>query len=81
MASTPPSLVAPDSTRFFLSIASAGDREQIAGLRHDIYARELGQHSANSSGTLRDALDDDNVVLVARCSKNIAGFISITPPG
>jgi histidinol-phosphate/aromatic aminotransferase/cobyric acid decarboxylase-like protein/GNAT superfamily N-acetyltransferase len=63
-----------------LGLADAEDREEIFRLRHEIYARELGQHSTNSAGALRDKLDGANLYFTARCGGNIAGFISITPP-
>ena len=65
---------------FVLGVADAEDREEIFRLRHEIYARELGQHAVNGAGTLRDALDAVNTYLVARCGGEIAGFISLTPP-
>lgn len=64
-----------------LDVASPADREAIYRARHDIYARELGQHAANPAGRLRDALDDGNLYLVARAGGELAGFISLTPPG
>src|SRR3954463_2070673 len=71
--------VAP--VRFAIELADARDREHIARLRHEVYARELGQHATNTTGRLRDPLDDYNVMLVARVGTDIAGFISVTPPG
>jgi histidinol-phosphate/aromatic aminotransferase/cobyric acid decarboxylase-like protein/GNAT superfamily N-acetyltransferase len=65
---------------FVLGLADAEDREEIFRLRHEIYARELGQHAVNRAGTLRDPLDAVNLYLTARCGGEIAGFISITPP-
>ena len=76
----PPTFASADSTRFTLTLADASDREHIAHLRHEIYARELGQHPVNSAARLRDPLDDYNVFLVARIAGEIAGFISLTPP-
>src|SRR2546426_6454441 len=70
----------PDSYRLVLSVASEQDREAIYRLRHEVYARELGQHATNPSGKLRDALDDWNIYLVAKIAGQIAGFISLTPP-
>jgi len=64
-----------------LAVATTRDREAIARLRHDVYAQELRQHPANPAGRLADALDNCNVVLVARLENEIGGFISITPPG
>jgi hypothetical protein len=66
-----------------ISIAMAGEpeREEIYRVRHEIYARELGQHPLNAAMRLRDPLDAGNVYLVARVSGQLAGFISVTPPG
>ena len=66
---------------FILSVADESDRNDIARFRHEVYARELGQHAVNSAARLRDSLDDYNVFLVARSGRDIAGFISLTPPG
>jgi histidinol-phosphate/aromatic aminotransferase/cobyric acid decarboxylase-like protein len=71
----------PKPARFVLAIATDSDREAIYRHRHEVYARELGQHAVNTAGRLRDALDDWNVYLVVRAENGIAGFISITPPG
>lgn len=70
-----------DSAWLVLSVADERDREAIYRHRHDVYARELGQHGTNPTGRLRDALDDWNLYLVARIGGEIAGFVSITPPG
>ena len=66
---------------FSLSVATPRDRDTIAHLRHDVYARELGQHAPNTAERLADLLDDWNIVLVARLDGAIVGFISLTPPG
>jgi len=63
-----------------IRLATETDRAQIYWLRHDIYARELGQHASNSAGQLSDTIDGLNVYLVASRNGDIAGFISITPP-
>lgn len=68
------------NTTYVLGLADAEDREEIFRLRHEIYARELGQHAVNHAGALRDALDTVNIYLTARCGPEIAGFISLTPP-
>lgn len=65
---------------FVLGVADADDREEIFRLRHEIYARELGQHAVNQAGALRDSLDAVNIYLTVRCHGEIAGFVSITPP-
>lgn len=81
----PTLLSATDQTRhagrIVLSPASEADRATIYRLRHEVYARELGQHAPNSAHRLCDALDDANVYLVAKIANDIAGFISLTPPG
>jgi histidinol-phosphate/aromatic aminotransferase/cobyric acid decarboxylase-like protein len=76
-----------------IALADEADRDAIYRMRHDVYARELGQHPVNDAGTLRDALDDFNVYIVARdqtgeghtgaaCDGRgrIIGFVSVTPP-
>jgi histidinol-phosphate/aromatic aminotransferase/cobyric acid decarboxylase-like protein/GNAT superfamily N-acetyltransferase len=62
-------------------LAVETDREQIYRMRHDVYARELGQHAVNPDGRLTDALDAANTYLVATIGETLAGFVSITPPG
>ena len=64
-----------------LSVATDEDRETIYRLRHDVYAYELGQHAVNGDGSLADALDAWNIYLVVKVGRDIAGFISLTPPG
>ena len=66
---------------FLLATATAADRETIYRARHEVYARELGQHAPNHSARLRDPLDDSNVYLLAKVAGDIAAFISLTPPG
>ena len=64
-----------------IGLASIMDRSTIYRLRHEVYARELGQHQVQTNGELRDEIDAWNVYIVARVEGEIAGFISITPPG
>ncbi|MGW0807743.1 aminotransferase class I/II-fold pyridoxal phosphate-dependent enzyme [Nonomuraea sp. NPDC002799] len=59
---------------------TADDREWIYRLRHEVYARELGQHAPNQAGRLTDELDGDNVYLVAASGAEPVGFVSVTPP-
>ncbi|MER7760656.1 histidinol-phosphate transaminase [Streptomyces sp. NPDC097619] len=63
-----------------LRSATAADRDWIHGLRHRVYAEELGQHPVNDSGRLSDGLDGDNVYLVAARGEDRLGFVSLTPP-
>ncbi|MGB3763837.1 MAG: GNAT family N-acetyltransferase, partial [Ornithinimicrobium sp.] len=60
--------------------ATPEDLDWIYGLRHRVYAEELGQHQARPSGTLRDNLDGENVYLVAAEEDTPIGFVSLTPP-
>jgi histidinol-phosphate/aromatic aminotransferase/cobyric acid decarboxylase-like protein/GNAT superfamily N-acetyltransferase len=62
-------------------MASQADRQRIYEMRHDVYAAELGQHKTNSEGMLTDSLDAFNQYIVAHIGGDLAGFISITPPG
>jgi histidinol-phosphate/aromatic aminotransferase/cobyric acid decarboxylase-like protein len=69
------------SNRIVVRIATAVDREEIYRLRHEVYARELGQHAMNTMGALHDPLDEFNLYIVASLDDALAGFVSITPPG
>lgn len=83
-ATSGPVAVAPRQllpSRFTLAPATEQDREIIYRLRHEVYARELGQHAENVFRRLRDPLDDWNIYLVAKIGGEITGFISLTPPG
>src|SRR3954453_329692 len=64
-----------------ISVADDLERNEIYRLRHEVYARELGQHAVNAAGCVRDGLDDLNTYIVAKNGNAIAGFISITSPG
>ena len=64
-----------------MSVATTSDRDEIYRIRHDVYARELGQHALNGVGLLTDPLDAWNTYLVVKIGGGIAGFVSITPPG
>jgi histidinol-phosphate/aromatic aminotransferase/cobyric acid decarboxylase-like protein len=67
--------------RLVLRLATGPERETIYRLRHEVYARELGQYPVRPDGRLTDALDAFNIYLVAFDGKEIIGFVSITPPG
>ena len=66
-----------------IRIARATDRERrtIYGLRHQVYALELGQHAARPEAELTDPLDAHNEYLTASLNGQLAGFVSLTPPG
>lgn len=49
-------------------------------LRHEVFARELGQHAVRDDGVLRDPFDESDAHLLARSEGLLAGFVSITPP-
>jgi histidinol-phosphate/aromatic aminotransferase/cobyric acid decarboxylase-like protein/GNAT superfamily N-acetyltransferase len=67
--------------RITLSVAGDADREAIYRFRHEVYGLELRQHQPNFTASIRDTLDDRNVYLVATVDGQVAGFISLTPPG
>ena len=66
--------------RFSICFANEHDREIIYRMRHEVYARELGQHAENEKRLLTDKLDSINIYIVAKVRDEIAGFVSITPP-
>lgn len=72
-------LAAPSRTS--LSVATEADRQAIYRLRHQVYGIELRQHHPSPAARIRDVLDDRNIYLVAAVGGEIAGFISLTPPG
>lgn len=63
-----------------IRLATPADRQQIGRLRHEVYARELGQYSVNEQQELTDSLDQFNVMIVVLRNAEISGFISVTPP-
>ena len=67
--------------RITLAMATDQDLDAIYRMRHEVYASELGQHAENENGRLADSLDSFNSYIVARTGNEVAGFISITPPG
>jgi histidinol-phosphate/aromatic aminotransferase/cobyric acid decarboxylase-like protein len=66
--------------RITLALADQADRESIYAIRHRVYAGELGQHTENALGRLRDSLDEVNTYLVVKQGEEILGFVAITPP-
>lgn len=68
-------------SRAAVQLATHSDREAIYRLRHEVYARELGQHAAIAAARLTDSLDAHNVYLVVREGDELAACVSITPPG
>lgn len=60
--------------------ATPEDQDWIHELRHRVYAQELGQHTQQPERRLYDALDGDNVYLVAARGPVRIGFVSLTPP-
>ncbi len=67
--------------RYQISISTKEQDEELAYHRHDVYAAELGQHETNCFGRLGDPLDVYNVNFVVCVGEELAGFISLTPPG
>lgn len=67
--------------RLSVEVAGRAEREEIYRLRHDVYARELGQYAENEERRLMDLLDEVNVYLVVKDGEEILGHVSVTPPG
>lgn len=72
--------VAVRQRKLDVRLATAEDRRRIYAIRHDVYARELGQHACNAAQELSDSLDEFNEYLVVASGDAITGFLSITPP-
>lgn len=69
------------SAQIGVALACPADRELIYAARHEVYARELGQHIENDKRSLRDPLDKRNEYIAAKRDDELLGFISLTPPG
>jgi histidinol-phosphate/aromatic aminotransferase/cobyric acid decarboxylase-like protein/GNAT superfamily N-acetyltransferase len=69
------------TTQVSVALARASDRKRIYAARHEVYARELRQHSENERRLLRDPLDERNEYIVAKRDGELLGFISLTSPG
>ncbi|MBN1448711.1 MAG: histidinol-phosphate aminotransferase family protein [Bacteroidetes bacterium] len=61
-------------------MASAAQREMVYRLRHDVYAKELGQYSARSDGTLPDPEEVTSSYIIATVDDDLVGFVGVTPP-
>ncbi len=73
-------MLSDSAPKFSLSVASTADRKEIYKIRHEVYAKELRQHSVNTSCELTDSLDECNYYIVAKQRETVIGFVSITPP-
>ncbi len=69
------------ATQIGVALACPGDRKRIYAARHEVYARELRQHSENDRRLVCDPLDERNEYIVAKQDDELLGFISVTPPG
>ena len=67
--------------RIVIAEATGEIRERIYVARHRVYALEIGQYLPNVEERLTDSLDATNRYFVAMCHGELAGFISVTPPG
>ena len=67
--------------KFGVKVADDDEREKIYRLRYLVYALELGQHEENEKKILKDPIDEINRYIIVKNGKEIAGFVSITPPG
>ena len=64
-----------------IAVVAPQDRFKIYQIRHQVYAHELGQHRPAPEQILSDPLDHANQYITATIGNEMAGFISITPPG
>jgi hypothetical protein len=69
------------SVRIVIDLATEKDRREIYRLRHAVYTAELHQHVENDQASLSDSLDTHNTYLKASVDGQLAGFVSISPPG
>jgi histidinol-phosphate/aromatic aminotransferase/cobyric acid decarboxylase-like protein len=69
-----------NAERVRITLATPDDRSSIYHMRHEVYASELRQHRIQPNAMLSDALDENNIYILAKVDEELAGFISITPP-
>ncbi|CAN5610200.1 hypothetical protein BH09PLA1_BH09PLA1_24840 [soil metagenome] len=70
-----------DESILRVNVAGPEDLQRIYRARHAVYALELAQHAPNPRQELTDSLDGHNVYLCVNRGDELAGFVSITPPG
>lgn len=63
-----------------LTLATSLSHIEIAHIRHNVYATELGQFAPCSSGTLHDRQDVKSVYITAVENGRLIGFVGVTPP-
>jgi hypothetical protein len=61
--------------------ATIDDRDTIYRIRHDVFARELGQQPMDGTELLSDTRDTFNSYIVALDAAAIVGLVSMTPIG
>ena len=67
-------------SKLHLSLATDCQRIEIDRIRHDIYAKELGQFDARADGVLTDRAEVKSVYVTAFENGTLVGFVGITPP-
>jgi len=68
-------------TKLKLSLATDRQRVEIDRIRHDVYAKELGQFDTQPTETLADRPEVKSIYVAAFENEKLVGFIGITPPG
>jgi histidinol-phosphate/aromatic aminotransferase/cobyric acid decarboxylase-like protein len=68
------------SNKLKLSLATAAHHDDIARIRHDVYAAELGQFKRSPDGFLHDRPEVESLYITATVGDDLVGFIGITPP-
>ncbi len=67
-------------SKLHLSITTDCQRIEIDRIRHDIYAKELGQFDARPDGVLTDRAEVKSIYITAVENEALVGFVGITPP-
>ena len=66
--------------RLHLSLATDCTRADIDRIRHEVYAKELGQFRLRADGTLPDRPELESIYITAIEEGKLVGFVGITPP-
>ncbi len=67
--------------RIQLSLVTDNNRTEIDHIRHEVYARELGQFELRTDGILQDRSKVESIYITATEEGKLVGFVGITPPG
>lgn len=67
--------------KFALRYVALSDLDDVARIRHDVYASELGQYAERDDRRLPEPRDANRVLIGAFCDDALVGYVGVTMPG